>query len=409
MNKPSLPPQINHYHDPFTLEQVLAVAKIHPFYSDKHTSAPDYATVAQAARNLSGLSASLQEMPITKKERLAEVTNRLSSNSAEAKSFRSGAIIGITGGGSGKGVPMPFFTDAQETVAIRSFVGKLLVKCGAVGVGDVAIVLNTTGNLYRSVFNRLVRTCQQLQPNVLAVFGETTRPISFGSIYGSAEAGPWAVANHNLSGHHGDYVDLIYDKKAMVVEIIPVPSGNVDESATRGDVENVPHGSVGVIALTSLQKLRHPLVRYYTGDLGSLHDLTIEMHSYIGEGTCDLGVLRMYGRDRTESFKWQANFYELSAIGNAMKTAHWGVLDWQISLDINNDSGEHIMEVKLIRPEPSVSILSDSELSKELSGYFNVYPKVDHLFKIRSVGLQDMVRSETAGKIIRLVDKTKSS
>lgn len=149
ITKPSLPPQINQYREPYELGEILAIARMHPFYSDSQSSAPGYQEVAKALKATPGVSATLQDFPITKKERLAEVTRRFSRNTMEARSFRSGAIIGITGGGSGKGDPMPFFTDAQETVAIRAFTGHLLVQCGIAGDGDLAIVLNTTGNLYR--------------------------------------------------------------------------------------------------------------------------------------------------------------------------------------------------------------------------------------------------------------------
>ncbi|USP79396.1 hypothetical protein yc1106_06670 [Curvularia clavata] len=444
---------------------------MHPFYSDGQISAPGYEEVAKALIAAPGFSATLENLPITRKERLAEVTTKLSRNTMEARSFRSGAIIGITGGGSGKGDPMPFFTDAQETRAIRAYTGHLLVKCGIAGDGDLAIVLNTTGNLYRSLSiisetlehagvstlmaghsmdpDRLVRTCQQLQPNVLAgapsqliqlarhvsktradicfdkiiytsemlpvqqrmyldqVFGGTRGPLFYGSIYGSAEAGPWAVANHALTGHHAENVDLIYDKRAMIVEIVPQTSRTANQDRGSKPVETVPDGTAGIIVLTSLQKLRHPLVRYYTGDIGSLHDLTPEIRDSVGDGSGSLRILRFYGRDRAESFKWQANFYEITAIGEAMNAANWGVFDWQIVLDIKKDTGEHTMEVRVIREEQSADVLTQSQLRSELSAFFNVYPKVDHLFHLRSVGLEDMVRSETAGKIIRLVDHTK--
>jgi phenylacetate-coenzyme A ligase PaaK-like adenylate-forming protein len=297
--------------------------------------------------------------------------------------------------------------------------------------------------------DRLIRTCQQLQPNVLAgapsqliqfarhvlktrasihfdkiiytsemlpvqqqtylnqVFGGTRGPLLYGAIYGSAEAGPWAVANHTFTGHHAEFVDLIYDERAMIVEIVPAASETADQGRGNQLVETVPHGTAGIIVLTSLQKLRHPLVRYHTGDIGSLHDVTPEIRASVGDGAGNLRILRFYGRDRAESFKWQANFYEIRAVEEVMNTANWGVFDWQIVLCINKDTGEHTMEVKIIREEQSAAILTQSQLRSELSAFFNVYPKVDHLFHLRSVGLKDMVRSETAGKIIRLVDHTK--
>lgn len=101
---------------------------------------------------------------------------------------------------------------------------------------------------------------------------------------GSTEAGSWAVANPQLTG-----AGFIYDTRTMHVEILPL--------------SNTEQGKAW-IALTSLQ---NPLLRYDSGDIGSLHSLPLTAQAQIPVDMAEhLKLLRVYGRDKRFSFSWNS-------------------------------------------------------------------------------------------------------
>jgi hypothetical protein len=103
-----------------------------------------------------------------------------------------------------------------------------------------------------------------------SVFG----PVLIFSVFASAESGPWAVMNLAVTRDIADdAADFIFDTRNIIVEVLPLSAGSGDAESGQEDKHQLPDGEVGVIALTSLQRLRNPLVRYVSGDLGSLHPL----------------------------------------------------------------------------------------------------------------------------------------
>jgi hypothetical protein len=125
------------------------------------------------------------------------------------------------------------------------------------------------------------------------------------SVVGSAEAGAWAVANPRMTGEpDDDAMDFIYDARMIKIEVLP-PSV-LDDTAGSAPGKGIfvertcPDGETGIAVQTSLARLRNPLLRYITGDLGSLHpfpdasdDNTSKSFGYMGvtAGSASNGLL----------------------------------------------------------------------------------------------------------------------
>lgn len=143
---------------------------------------------------------------------------------------------------------------------------------------------------------------------------------------GSCEAGPWAIANLALTAEpEDDAVEFIYDTRTMVIEILPLEATETPRGSVQ-DMAELPEGSVGVIVQTSLQRLRNPLVRYITGDVGSLHPLPAAAKAVIpAEEAQHLRMIRLRGRDKRFSFKWVGRYFEFHTIREIMGTVEWGL------------------------------------------------------------------------------------
>lgn len=241
---------------------------------------------------------------------------------------------------------------------------------------------------------------------LMSVFG----PVAFSSMFASAETGPWAVAVDNITGKPDDEntVDLLFDTRAMNVEVLSLSSETKSESPP-GELQMVPEGSAGQLVLTSLQRLRNPLVRYISGDLGSIRPLPEVADSQID---LDLRrhwkVLRMYGRDQRFSFKWLGEYFELGQLNSTMQTEEWGILQWQIIVEHSKEyEGSDFLEVRMLRRSGvDEKTISNEELLRGLVEAFFLTPLNENL--LRAIFLDDLQgfeRSETSGKVIRFIDK----
>ena len=225
------------------------------------------------------------------------------------------------------------------------------------------------------------------------------------SILGSSEAGPWAVSSPDLTGKQEftQYsTDFVFDTRNMLIEIIS-PS-DIDGTA-RSDLTPVPPGELGVIVQTSLQRLRNPLIRYNTGDLGSIHPLPDSASAIIPEADRKyLRVLRMHGRDHRFSFKWYGCYFEFENIETFMQMEEYGILQWQILLGRLESSPQSTLEVRLLR-SPQAGDLSNEDVKHRVEAFFVVMPENRHLVRIVFVDTLDAFeRSTTARKIIKFVD-----
>jgi phenylacetate-coenzyme A ligase PaaK-like adenylate-forming protein len=226
------------------------------------------------------------------------------------------------------------------------------------------------------------------------------------SILGSSEAGPWAISSPDLTAEHGltgSSTDFVFDTRSMLIEIIS-PS-NVD-GAANSDQTLAPQTEPGLVVQTSLQRLRNPLVRYNTGDIGSVHPLPDTAFAIVPEADRKhLRVLRMNGRDHRFSFKWYGCYFEFDKIESFMQANECGILQWQIILDKLATTPQATLEVRLLR-RPQAGVISDEDVIDRVRAFFLVFPENEHLVRIVFVDdLEGFERSVTARKIIKFVDR----
>ena len=217
---------------------------------------------------------------------------------------------------------------------------------------------------------KIIYTCELLtwsqRKYLTTVFG----PVSFFSIFASAETGPWAVAvssTSTASNSDGDgTVDFLYDTRAMIVEVLSLDAGiwtsGLDFPPAEEDFST--DGTAGHLVLTSLQRLKNPLIRYISGDVGSLHSLSESSYPQIdSESRKHLKVLRLHGRDKRFSFKWLGEYFDFEKLDQVMQTDGWGILQWQIIIENGKEwEGSDSLELRLMRRSEDGKILSEEEL-----------------------------------------------
>lgn len=226
------------------------------------------------------------------------------------------------------------------------------------------------------------------------------------SILGSSEAGPWALGDPLLTGDQkvSGANDFVFDTRTMLIEILD-PS-TLDEKNVK-DGKSVADGTPGIIVQTSLQRLRNPLVRYVSGDIGSLHPLPGAAGIVIDRAEMKhLRLLRLYGRDDRFSFKWFGSYFEFDNIVAFMQTEEWGILQWQVVLGSLDSSPQSTLEVRIFRSSADESLVPEPLLIGAMETFFFVQSENRDLFQVKF--LQDLTsfdRSSTGGKILKFVDK----
>ncbi|KAJ5971873.1 uncharacterized protein N7479_001791 [Penicillium vulpinum] len=456
----------------YSLAEVLAVAKTHPFYNPEIA----YPANAEAIHRLQQLVAEqnakpeLQEQPLLGKKTLYKVIERLTHDVDPRNTYRECSYMSITGGGSG-GVPMMFAVDAHENRQQRLQMGKFLKLCGVIQPGDWVLSTHLAGGFYRSLdlmteimenagatvlsagsymppvdvaksladyhvniltgdgsqvvqtvyhislmapedrnricLEKIVYTSEPLTGPQRAFIKTILGDVKIISVMGSAEAGPWAISSPDLTGEQSvtsNSTDFIIDMRNVLVEIVS-PSAVDGVSSSESTV--LPEGEQGLIVQTSLQRLRNPLVRYITGDIGSIHPLPDAACAVIPEADREhLRVLRMRGRDHRFSFKWYASYFEFERIDALMREEDCGILQWQIILDRLESTPQATLEIRLLRSPPRDGILSNDDLIKRLEAFFLLFPENEHLFRIVFLDdLKGFERSATAGKVIKFVNR----
>jgi phenylacetate-coenzyme A ligase PaaK-like adenylate-forming protein len=236
--------------------------------------------------------------------------------------------------------------------------------------------------------------------HILAVLG----PISICSILGSAEAGPYAASNPKITGTDPStgYEDFIFDTRATIFEVLPHSF-----SMQGSDPEPLSDGTQGIIAQTSLTRLRNPVVRYITGDVGSLHPLPEQARSQIPEVQWPyLRILRFHGRDRRFSFEWDGEYIEFHGLTTLMNSSECGILQWQVILDKMESSLEARLEIRLLCMPRNTQVLSKPELVERVTTFFHVYHANCHRFELIFVNrLDEFSLSSTGRKIVKFVDR----
>lgn len=475
----------------FSLAEILAVAKIHPFYNPDVQYPPGAeaieSAVYQAAKQSTDID--LSSLPLISKKDLYKVIARLTDDTSPQNEYRRSSYISITGGGSG-GLPLMFMTDARENRKHRAVFGKFIGTCRVAEPYDWVLTTHCSGHFYRYVgsfflvnFNRhslltmrrsldltselmenagatvlsagnymtpaeVVRALAHYHVNVLTGDGSqvvqvvhhisklpaeerkkiklskviytsepltemqcshitaTLGPVKICSIWGSAEAGPCALSHPDLTvqDRPAGTMDFIFDTRQVIIEILP-PSA-AEGGASASSRKPLPDGEEGIIVQTSLQRHRNPLVRYITGDIGSLHPLPERARAVIPESEWEhLRVLRLRGRDRRFSFKWFAMYFEFEKIVSLMQGEKTGILQWQLILATLESSAEIMLEIRLLQADGE-HIMSREELVKILETFFFILDENRHLFRITFLdNLAGFEKSRTGNKVIKFVDK----
>ncbi|KAM0234343.1 hypothetical protein ACHAP5_010109 [Fusarium lateritium] len=447
----------------YSLSEILAVARIHPFYCvteyPPDRNAIEGATKQAASSPLPNLST----QPLLWKTRLYNVIERLVKDNNPDNTYRRSVYTSVTGGGSGSQA-LFFATDVLENRVHRANFGQFLRATGVVEDGDWVLSTHWAGDLYRSLDltceimenagasvlaagstmapSKVVNLLQGFHVNVLA--GDSSQIVSvvhyistlpqsergkikldkiiytsesltaaqrkhiytilgrvkICSIVGSSEAGPFGVSNPDLTEVDpvADYADFVFDTRMNIFEILPLSCAETSEP------ERLPEGEKGVIAQTSLARLRNPLVRYITGDIGSLHPLHSKAQTRIpGDDWPYMRVLRLYGRDHRFSFDWDGGYFDFEVLSKVMQQDGFGVLQWQIILDRMESSPESLLEIRLLCRQDSGYREAAIDQFRD---FFAVTGGNEHRFRVVFVqGLDGFELSETGRKVVKFVDR----
>ncbi|KAI1495907.1 hypothetical protein F5X99DRAFT_414643 [Biscogniauxia marginata] len=457
--------------DVYSLQDVLAIARIHPFYCPETEYPPNASAVDAARKRAAELSATidLKLFPLLWKKDLYTTIERLVNDTSPNNTYRHSIYASITGGGFGS-KPLFFATDASENRRQRATYGRLLRALGVVTPGDWVLTVHSTGELYRALdlvlevlenagasvlsagnqmlapkvagllakyhinvltgdssqvvqivhhistlpreerdqikLDKIIYTSEVLTLAQRALIGRVLGKIRICSMFASAEAGPVAASNPDIAGSSTipGSVDFIFDTRTMLVEIFPSACTESDSSISNP----LPDGEQGIVVQTSLTRLRNPLVRYVTGDIGSLHPLPDHARSLLSEtGWHHLRVLRLVGRDRRFSFDWDGEYIEFGGLTSLMEMEH-AVLQWQVILGTVKPSQESSIEVRVLcatldKEEDSLS--TKQRIAIRLTDFLRVYDKNCHRFQLKFVESMDgFERSETGRKVIKFID-----
>ncbi|RKK67273.1 hypothetical protein BFJ69_g14644 [Fusarium oxysporum] len=453
----------------YSLADVLAVAQMHPFYCSAQYP-PDEDAIQDAREEAAQKfeQFDLKAWPLLLKSDLYTVIERLINDTDPRNTYRHNVYTSVTGGGGGVSKPLFFATDAFENRRHRALFGEFLKKIGIIERGDWVLSTHHGGSLYRSLDLTLeilenagatvlaaghqcppptvVQILQDFNVNVLAgdssqiisivhqistmsdmkkrikigkviytseglsiiqraQIYEVLGPVIIYSILGGAEAGPYGASSPFLVDFDPETNcnDFIIDTRMTVIEVFPL-------SCTAGEsgwiAEPLPDGETGVIAQTVLTRLRHPVIRYITGDIGSLHSLP---HKAVGRiAKHDLRhyrVLRLRGRDHRFSFMWDGCDFQFDKLNKILSDPQSGVLLWQVILEKMQPSQEISLEIRLLSGQSSGDTVHLQTLLDLLKACLDVSVSNEHKFKITFVNdVLGFELSETGRKVIRFVD-----
>ena len=257
----------------------------------------------------------------------------------------------------------------------------------------------------RIKIQKIIYTSETLTTAQRAHIRAVLGPVTICSIMGSAEAGPYAVSNPEITGTDASegYEDFVFDTRATLIEILPMSSSSAQDS----NPEPLPQCELGVIVQTSLARLRNPVLRYITGDIGSLHPLPEHAKALIPAADWPhLRVFRFRGRDRRFSFEWDGEYIEFQGLATLMNNAECGILQWQVILDKMESSLEASLEIRLLCLPRDDSLLSEAALVHRIETFFHVYPGNSHRFQL--VFLDSLAKfdlSSTGRKVIKFIDR----
>ncbi|ATY60899.1 hypothetical protein A9K55_005524 [Cordyceps militaris] len=447
----------------YPLSVVLAVAKKHCFYDENVTHPPTREAVDQIVQQTAhdDKAEQLAAWPLLHKETLYTTIQRLVNDTSPENTYRQSSYVSITGGGRGA-QPLFFATDGAENRRQRAEFGSLIASTGTLSSRDWVVSMHSGGGLYRALDLTLeIMECagactlaagsHMPLPDVVqllikyhanAVSGDSSQIVNLArhvatlppetrrqirldkivytsevltraqraflratlgnavavcSLLASAESGPWALSNPALTGDgDGDAAtDFVYDTRTMLVEIFPDQVGRA---------RPLPDGATGMIVLTSLCRLRNPLVRYVSGDVGSLHELP----AAVAVDRAHLRVLRLQGRDRRFSFDWEGDYIEFRNLAAIADDPRYGLLQWQAILQ---NGPQDLLPCLELRVLPSGARDKDLEaaLLKHMAERVRVLLSLEgeeESFCMRVLENTDGFEKSTTGrKVVKFIDR----
>ncbi|KAK8141742.1 hypothetical protein G3M48_009974 [Beauveria asiatica] len=247
------------------------------------------------------------------------------------------------------------------------------------------------------------------------------------SLLASAETGPWALSNPDLTGERTTASsDFVYDVRTMAVEIFPDSvalegdkDSNHDDAMTTTAPAPLKDGETGAIVLTSLCRLRNPLVRYISGDVGSLHRLPARVRHLVAEADRPhLRVLRLDGRDRRFSFDWEGNYIEFGNLAAIVEDPRYGILQWQAILrskkpeedEEGGGRGRALVPCLELRVLPGAAMREDEALRGSMVDrvrlLISLEPGDEDTFVVVYLENTDgFEKSKTGGKVVKFIDR----
>ena len=253
--------------------------------------------------------------------------------------------------------------------------------------------------------NKIIYTSEALTAGQKAHIYEVLGSVKLCSIIGSSEAGPYGLNSPDLIpiDPSANHTDFIIDTRMMFLEIFPLSSAEDDDIPTP-----LPEGQTGAIVQTSLTRLRNPLVRYISGDIGSLHPLPDQARAVIPETEWQyMRLLRVEGRDTRFDFPWDGAYWEFGRLSAAMADPKLGVLQWQIILDKMGLSSEVMLDLRILCSQSSKQPSSRQAVVDLLKGFFCIDSANQHRFRPIFVdNLSGFEVSETGRKVIKFLDRS---
>ncbi|GAB1199703.1 hypothetical protein APSETT444_009060 [Aspergillus pseudonomiae] len=389
---------------PYPLTDILAVARVHPFYSQEEypPTAETLSQVLLKSKEEAGSTLELNSMPLLRKETLVIEFVTEIMEKAGAAVFCAGADM------------------AYQDVINTMILYKINVLAGdAAQLVQVARFISSLPKEQQQLLGitKVFYTSDMLTPAQRSFLQAVLGDIIICALLASSELGGIGVASSTLMAPTDEnYTEYIYDPRVTHLEVVPMAIEEPDERGLyRSEcTENLPDGEVGLLAVTNLYRLRNPLIRYLCGDVASIHPLPTSVRTQLAAAEEDVQhyrVVRIYGRDRRISFTWYGEYFHFNLVQKELRTAKWGVLQWQILLgskgEPNNPHDK--MEVRIMRsPEEHVGInglLPTTELTAQIRKLFKVYDFNEELFTLTYVSnLDGFERSNTGRKVVNFVD-----
>ncbi|PLB40433.1 uncharacterized protein BDW47DRAFT_123456 [Aspergillus candidus] len=314
--------------------------------------------------------------------------------SRHKNTYRHGSYVSFTGGGSGK-VPMVFAVDVRENRRQRAQMGQwetpsyeaaiaftehrtLDLITGIMENADATIL--SAGSVMSPA--EVTKAMRDYHVNVLTGDGSRiAQVVCHIASLPRAERAHHPLQDHLHLGaaHSSDSAatDFLIDTRDIHIEILPPSAASTGNCSCDG-VLSLPDGEMGLIVQASLQRLHNPLVRYVTGDIGSLH--TVPDH-----------VATQIPASERKHLRWDMMYFDVDKVEAIFEAPECGILQWQVILG-GADDGSPVATLE--------------ELVDRLRGFWSVLPENEHLVRIVFVkGLAEFQTSATAGKVIRFVDR----